>query len=387
MNSEISPLPTLFTPLTLRGVTLPNRVVVSPMCQYNSEDGSPLDFHLVHLGQYALGGAGLIMTEETSVEAEGRKTHHCAGLYKHEHVLAYRRINAFIHEQGALTGIQLGHAGRKASGRSPWDGYRSLNEADEEAGLRPWPTIAPSSEAHSADSAIPHALTLEGIQDVLDRWRQAAVYALEADYDVLEIHTAHGYLLHQFLSPWANKRRDAYGGDLEGRMRLCLEVIETVRKVWPADKPLFLRLSAMDGDTDGWSFNDTLELSKAAHDRGVDVITPSSGGIKGPTASSVVPRLPGYHVNYAEKIKKETGIATLAVGLITEPEHAESILLNSQADLIGLARELLWNPYWTVHAAKKLGMDSYFDLLPQRYSWWLKRRETIQEMARTAAPI
>ncbi len=371
----------LFSPVTFRSVTARNRIMVSPMCQYASVDGGPTDFHLVHLGQFALGGAGIVFCEETSVEEIGRKTHQCAGLYSDAHVVAYRRVNQFLKRHGAVTGIQLGHAGRKGSSREPWDGFESLNSADAAAGRGPWRTVSASAIASHPQAPAPHALDRGDIAHLIQAWRSAALLAAEADYDIVEVHAAHGYLLHQFLSPLANRRDDAYGGGLEGRMRLCLEVVEAVRQVWPEDRPVFARISATDGDGSGWDMNDTLILAKALKDRGVDCITPSSGGIKGPTAVSVVPRMPGYHVPYAQRIRQATAIPTIAVGLITKASHAEEILQSGHADVIALARELLWDPYWPVHAARELGQEGYLGLLPDSYGWWLERREEIRKLA------
>lgn len=374
--------PLLFTPITFKGVIARNRVMVSPMCQYSSVDGAPTDFHLVHLGQFALGGAGIVFCEETSVQEIGRKTHHCAGLYTPGHACAYRRINAFLHAQGAVTGIQLGHAGGKASSRGPWDAFHPLSAEDATKGERNWTTVSSSPISLHPKRPAPVALDETDIGRLVEAWRHAALLAADADYDIVEVHAAHGYLLHQFLSPLINQRRDGYGGCLEGRMRLCLEVVEAVRAAWPADKPVFVRLSAADGEGSGWEMEDTLVLADALKQRGVDCITPSSGGIKGPTAVSVVPRLPGYHVAYARRIRHEVGIPTIAVGLITEAEHAEHILESGAADVVALARELLWNPYWPVHAAKALGSESFLRLIPSGYAWWLERREQIREATR-----
>jgi 2,4-dienoyl-CoA reductase-like NADH-dependent reductase (Old Yellow Enzyme family) len=369
--------PLLFTPIALGGLTARNRVVVSPMCQYSSDDGGPTDYHLVHLGQFAMGGAGIVFCEETSVEERGRKSHHCAGIYRDAHVPGYRRINDFIRAHGAIPAIQLGHGGRKGSGSPPWDGYRPLTAADAGHGNAPWQTVSASAIPASEQAPVPHALDRREISEVVASWREAAERALAAGYDLIEVHAAHGYLIHQFLSPLANRRDDAYGGDLEGRMRLCLEIVEAVRRVWPADRPLFLRVSAVDGASGGWSAADTVALARAAKARGVGVITTSSGGIAGPGTATPVPRVPGYHVPYAERVRREADVMTIAVGLITEARHAEEILREGQADLIALARELLWNPHWPAHAARELGVPDYLDLLPRGYAWWLKRREDI----------
>src|SRR5688572_4375302 len=378
--------PLLFTPIALRGLTARNRVVVSPMCQYASEHGGPTDYHLVHLGQFAMGGAGIVFCEETTVEARGRKSYHCAGIYDDSHVPQYRRINDFLRSHGAIPAMQLGHSGRKGSGCEPWRDYRPLTEEDAKRGNPPWQIVSSSAIAASDTAQVPHALERDEIRDVITHWREAAQRSLDAGYDIVEVHAAHGYLIHQFLSPLANKRTDAYGGDLQGRMRLCLEVVETVRDVWPQDRPVFMRVSAVDGLNSRWSVDDTVELVRAAKERGVDVVTTSSGGIHGPGTATLTPRKPGYHVPYAERVRKDAGVKTVAVGLITEPRHAEDILQRGQADMIALARELLWNPHWPAHAAKELGVANYLDLLPIGYSWWLRRREDIRAISTTSPP-
>ena len=381
-------LPLLFTPMTLGAITLRNRVVVSPMCQYASEhNGGPNDYHLVHLGQFAMGGAGLIFCEETAVEHRGKKSYHCAGIYDDKHLAAYRRINNFLRVHGAVPAIQLGHGGRKGSGRPPWDGYRQLTPDDALNGEAPWQTVSASDIPASAKDPAPHSLSLAEIQVCIVNWREAALRAAEAGYDVVEIHAAHGYLIHQFLSPLANKRVDAYGGDLKGRMRFCLEIIDAIRAVWPKDKPVFLRVSAVDGSGDAWTLDDTVALAHEAKARGIEVFTPSSGGIGGAGSATVVPRRPGYHVPLSTRVRKDAAIKTIAVGLITGAHQAEQILQDGAADLIGIAREFLWNPYWSVHAARELGVANYHDLLPRTYGWWLKRRDEILEVTRQATQV
>lgn len=386
--TESNAIPLLFSPLQLGGVTLRNRVVVSPMCQYASErDAGPSDYHLVHLGQFAMGGAGLIFCEETAVEDRGRKSYHCAGIYDDKHLAQYRRINDFIRQHGAVPGIQLGHGGRKGSGRPPWDGYRPLTLDDAARGETPWTTISSSEVAPGATATKPHELSLSEISEVVANWREAALRSADAGYDIVEIHGAHGYLIHQFLSPLVNKRTDAYGGSLDNRMRFCMGIVEAIRAVWPKDKPVFLRLSAVDGSGDAWTLEDTVHVTRAAKARGVEVVTPSSGGIGGAGSATLVPRAPGYHLPFSRRVRAEVAIKTLAVGMITEAKQAEQILQDGDADLIGIAREFLWNPYWTVHAARELGLANYHDLLPRTYAWWLKRRDEIREVTRTAKQI
>jgi 2,4-dienoyl-CoA reductase-like NADH-dependent reductase (Old Yellow Enzyme family) len=282
--------PLLFTPIQLRSVTARNRVVVSPMCQYSSEEGGPTDYHLVHLGKFAMGGAGIVFCEETSVEERGRKSHHCAGIYADRHIAQYRRINDFLRSQGAIPAIQIGHGGRKGSGCQPWTGYRPLNEDDAKRGEAPWQTVSSSALPASESAPLPHALETSEIRELVEHWREAALRAVDAGYDIIEIHAAHGYLVHQFLSPMANLRTDAYGGDLEGRMRLCLEIVEAVRTVWPQELPVFMRVSAVDGHNSRWSVDDTVALVREAQARGVDVVTTSSGGINGPGTATLESR-------------------------------------------------------------------------------------------------
>ena len=374
-------LPLLLQPVPLRGVFARNRIVVSPMCQYESCNGGPTDWHLVSLGKYAIGGAGIVFTEETAVEERGRKTYECAGIYSDDHVPAYRRITDFIRGQGALPAIQLGHAGRKASSDTPWNDFRPLDESDAARGLKPWVGVSSSAiAAPRAGSTTPTAMSIDDIRAMIALWREAAARSLDAGFDICEIHGAHGYLIHQFLSPLANLRNDGYGGDLQGRMRFALEIVEAVRAVWPQDKPLFFRCSATDGPSGHWSIDDTIVLARELRSRGVDAITCSSGGIAGPINTEIVPRVPGYHVPYAERVRREADIKSIAVGLITEARHAEQILNSGQADLIALARELLYNPHWPVHAAKELGIENYLDILPRGLSWWLKRREQVRRL-------
>src|ERR1043166_3158512 len=371
------PAPLLFSPLDLRGVRTRNRVVVSPMCQYSSEEGGPTDWHLVHLGKFAMGGAGIVFCEETAVEERARKTYGCAGIYDERHRPQYRRITDFLRSQGSIPAMQLGHSGRKAACGPPWTNFAPLTEEDAERGMPPWKGIAPSAIPARADGPTPIELGRDDIAAVIAAWREATLRTLDAGFDMVEVHGAHGYLIHQFLSPLANRRSDGYGGDLAGRMRFALEIVEAVRAAWPQDRPLSFRVSAVDGEGGAWNMNDTVTLAKELKARGVDIITCSSGGINGPLNMAIVPRTPGYQVPYSERVRKEAGIMTMAVGLITEPKHAEQVLQQGQADLIALARELMYNPNWPVHAGKELGFEGYLDLLPEAYAWWLKRREKI----------
>lgn len=382
MPSTTSQPSLLLSPYTVRGLTLRNRIVVSPMCQYASRDGEASDWHLVHLGKFAMGGAGLVFCEETAVEERGRKTYGCAGMYQDSHVSAARRINDFIHAAGSASGIQLGHAGRKASCGPPWTNFRPLSENDARDGMPPWRGVSASELAAKPGALVPKALDESQIRAMIQTWRIAAQRSVDAGYDVCEVHGAHGYLIHQFLSPLSNQRTDAWGGDLAGRMRLALEISEAVRQVWPQDKPVFFRVSAVDGDGGAWNMDDTVALARALRERGVDVVTCSSGGINGPLNMAVVPRVPGYQVPYAERVKREAGMASCAVGLITEPAQAEAILREGRADLIALARELMVDPNWPVRAARELDEPDYLGLLPKDYSWWLRRREDIRALGK-----
>ena len=371
-------LPLLLQPVSRRGIFARNRIVVSPMCQYHSMDGGPTDGHLVNLGKYAIGGAGIVFTEETAVEERGRKTYECAGIYSDDHVRAYRRITDFIRSQGALPAIQLGHAGRKASSDVPWKNFRPLDDSDAARGPKPWTGISASAIPDPRPgSSTPIAMSTSDIRDMIDVWRDAAVRSVDAGFDICEIHGAHGYLIHQFLSPLGNRRNDSYGGDLNGRMRFAFEITEAVRAVWPQDRPLFFRCSATDGPEGQWSVDDTIVLSRELLDRGVHVITCSSGGISGPINTAIVPRHPARTLfgSRASRSRDQD-----PVGLITEAHHAEQILRDGQADLIALARELLYNPHWPVHAARELGIENYLDVLPFALSWWLKRREEVRRL-------
>jgi 2,4-dienoyl-CoA reductase-like NADH-dependent reductase (Old Yellow Enzyme family) len=375
LRTPIEQRPLLFRPLTLRGLTLRNRIMLGPMSQYLAHEGNLTDWHLVHLGQFAIGGAAIVCSEETAVEARGRRTHHCAGMYTDDHVRGSRRVNAFIKDMGAAPAIQLGHSGRRGAVRAPWEGRKPLGPEDAAAGQPPWTTISSSLIAHSG-RAPPVALDAAGIKEEIEAWRQAAARSAEADFDIVEIHGAHGYLINQFLSPVANRRTDAYGGDLQGRMRFALELVEAVRSAWPADKPLFFRASVVDGKGGHWDIDDTVVLAKELKARGVDVIDCSCGGLEGTSSLSAVPRhVPGYNLVYSEHVRREAAMPTAVVGLITEPAQAEAVLQEGKADIVALAREMLCNPYWPVHAAKTLGLEDWLDVLPPNYAFRLYPRE------------
>ncbi|HET7434854.1 MAG TPA: NADH:flavin oxidoreductase/NADH oxidase [Thermoanaerobaculia bacterium] len=339
----------LFTPLTFRSVTFRNRIFVSPMCQYSSENGMPNDWHMVHLGTRAVGGAGLVMVEASGVSPEGRITDWDSGIWSEAHARAFAPIVTFIESQGAVAGIQLAHAGRKASTEVPWRGGRTILE-----GPHAWTPLAPSAIPFSESDPPPHALTLAEIDEVIEQFVRATEYARLAGFRVIELHAAHGYLLHEFLSPLVNQRTDEYGGSLENRMRFTLRVTERVRAAWPEELPLFVRISASDWAEGGWDLAQSIELSKRLRDLGVDLIDCSSGGAVRQQKIAVGP---GYQVPFARAIRAEANIATGAVGLITEAEQAEQIVRDGDADAVLLAREMLRDPYFPLHAAKTLGVD------------------------------
>jgi 2,4-dienoyl-CoA reductase-like NADH-dependent reductase (Old Yellow Enzyme family) len=338
----------LFSPLTIKKITLKNRIAISPMCQYSAIDGFANDWHLVHLGSRATGGAGLIIQEATAVSPEARISPSDLGIWKDEHIEKLKQINAFIVSQNSIPGIQLAHAGRKASVSSPWLGNKKLDFT--QGG---WQTVAPSAiPYHDNEPFLPEALDKNGIQKVISDFKSATKRVVEAGYQVLEIHAAHGYLLHQFLSPLTNARTDEYGGSFENRIRFTLEIVEAVQTEWPSDLPLIVRISATDWAENGWNPEESVQLSKILKEKGVDLIDVSSGGL---VSHQKITLGPGYQVPFAEKVKQEANIATGAVGLITEAQQAEEILNKNQADLILFARESLRNPNLPLDFAKELG--------------------------------
>ena len=349
----------LFSPLQIKDITFRNRIAVSPMCQYSSEDGFTNDWHLVHLGSRAVGGAGLVLVEATAVSPEGRITPDDVGIWKEEHVAGLRRIASFLEAEGAVPGVQLAHAGRKASHTSPWKGGHAISP-NEEIG---WQTVAPSALSFTPDEPAPTALDEAGVRKVVEDFRMAAQRALVAGFKVIEIHAAHGYLLHSFYSPLSNHRTDAYGGSFENRIRLLLEVTAAVQEVWPQNHPLFVRISATDWTEDGWTGDDSVELGKILKAKGVDLIDCSSGGN---VPNAKIPVGPLYQTPFAEKVKKEAGIRTAAVGMITTAAEAEAIIAEGKADLVLLAREMLRDPYFPLHAAYELGADVAWPVQYQR---------------------
>lgn len=339
----------LFEPLQIRDITLKNRIVVSPMCEYSSIDGFANDWHLVHLGSRAIGGAGLVITEATAVSPEGRITPDDLGIWKDEHIDFLKRITTFITQHGAVPGMQLAHAGRKASHTSPWKGNKPL-QTNEGA----WTTLAPSAIGFKESDPLPKAMSTSDIQQLVNDFKTAASKALKAGFKLIEIHAAHGYLINEFLSPLSNHREDEYGGSFENRARVLFEIVDAVREVLGESLPLFVRISASEWIDGGWTIDDSVRLAKMLKEKTVDLIDCSSGGNSSHQKIDVKPL---YQVPFAEKIKHATNILTGAVGLITTAHEAESILQNNEADLIILARQMLRDPYFPLHAAKELGVD------------------------------
>ena len=334
----------LFEPLQLRGLTLSNRIIVSPMCEYSSDDGFANDWHVVHLGSRAVGGAALVLTEATAVTPDGRISPQDLGIWSDAHVEMLSRITRFIRSQKRASGMQLAHAGRKASTHRPWEGSGAV-----EAGG--WIPVAPTSQPFAPAYPVPHALSVDEIHAITQAFAAAAMRALAAGFDVVEVHAAHGYLLHEFLSPLSNTRDDEYGGSFDNRIRFCLEVVDAIRAVWPDRLPLFVRISASDWVAGGWDVEQSVELARRLESRGVDLIDCSSGGN---VAAAKIPVGPGYQVPFAERIRRETGMATGAVGLITDASQANAIVAEERADCVLLARELLRDPYWPLRAAREL---------------------------------
>jgi 2,4-dienoyl-CoA reductase-like NADH-dependent reductase (Old Yellow Enzyme family) len=379
----------LFSPYTLRGVTFPNRIVVAPMQMYKAgPDGMATDWHFQHLAKFATGGAGTVMTEALIVDPVGRNTYGDLGIWSDGHVAPLQRIAAFLQSQGSLAAAQLHHAGPKSSRQRPWEGLGPLGDAEAARGEAPWQPVSASAGRSVAGWHQPRAMTTDEIKRLVEDYGHGARRAATAGFDVLDIHAAHGYLIHSFLSPVANARNDAYGGAIEGRMRFALEVAEAVRANWPAQKPLFFRLSCvdwrkdLDDRKDGWTIEDSFVLSRALQARGVDLIDCSSGGIRAENSimDFVKTRTKlkrGHQVPYAEAIRAAVGIPTMAVGVILDGPQAEAILQAGQADLIAVGREMLTDPHWALHAAQALGVDPGWDRWPPSYGWWLELRERI----------
>ena len=355
----------LFEKYELRGIEFRNRIWVSPMCQYSSEDGMPTDWHLVHLGRRAVGGAGLVIMEATAVSPEGRISPSDAGIWSDAHAESYRRITKFIKEHGAVAGIQLAHAGRKASTAEPWNGGKLVDE-----GYGGWETVAPSAEAFADDYPVPVAMTREDIEKATGDFVAAARRAVAAGFELIEIHAAHGYLFHEFLSPLSNKRTDEYGGSLENRMRFPLDVARKVRAAVPENLPVIVRISATDWTDGGWDLEQSIEFCRRLKEIGIDLIDVSTGGN---VLSAKIPVAPGYQVPFAAEIRRQAEIPTGAVGMITDAAQAEEILQNGQADAILIAREFLRDPYFPFTAAKELGAN--IDYVPKQYGRAIEIRE------------
>lgn len=372
----------LFDPLRIRDVTIPNRVMISPMCQYSAAaDGFATDWHLAHYGRLAMGGAGLVMTEATSIVPQGRLSYGDLGIWSDDHVPGLARIAAFLKSEGSVPAIQIAHAGRKACTQRPWHGNGPLGQTDiDERGETQWSlesvTVEPAGEGHIA----PRELGVDDIANLLNDWAGAARRAREAGFEVVEIHGAHGYLIHSFLSPLSNMRTDVYGGGLEGRMRFALETARAVRSEWPAQLPLFFRISAVDAAKEAWSIDDSVTLATALKAEGVDLIDCSSGGIGGDY--SVIPRGPGFQVSFADHVKHNADMPTAAVGLITDAQQAEDILAAGHADLVAVGREALFNPNWPLHARLALLPERRFADWPAQSGWWLQRRKLGQQPRR-----
>lgn len=367
--------PLLFSPIKIRNLELRNRIVLAPMLTYSANNGHISDWHLAHLGKYAVGGVGLVFMESTKVDPRGCTTPRDPGLWKDEFIEPLKKVTAFIKQYGAAAGIQLGHSGRKARNSLPWEGRDALHQAPslDPDFCKTWEIIGPSAISHYPDGPVPREMTLTDIQGQIDLWGNAARRAHEAGFDVLEIHGAHGYLIHQFLSSTANQRTDQYGGSPENRRRFAIEVASRVRQVWPADKPLFFRVSSV--DESGLTIDDTIELCRALKQVGVDVIDCSSGGMTGASIVSHSTKVGfGYQVPYAQAIREHAGIMTMAVGLIIHADQAEAILQQGQADLVAVGRELLHNPNWVLDAATKLGVANRYQTVPANYGYWLEKR-------------
>ena len=379
----------LFSKLKIRGVEFPNRLVLSPLCMYSAKDGIANEWHFSHLSTFARARIGCIFAEATAVREEGKITPYCLGLWNENQKNAFKPIVNFIKKMGSVPAFQLAHAGRKASAKEPWKGGLPLDKEDEKKGIYAWKTVAPSSIALAEGWQVPKALEKEEIDDLVLSYVKSAKLAIEAGFQVLEIHAAHGYLLHSFLSPISNKRNDEYGGTLEERAKILKDIAVEIRNNISDTVPLFCRISAVDGQKNGWELNDSISLSKILAEVGIDVIDCSSGGIAGrprfaanddgSLLKSNLDRGLGFQVPYSNEIKKNTTIKTMAVGVIVDPEQAENILIEEKADLIAMGRELMYNPFWLLHAGQVLGVDPNYNLWPEQYRWGVNRRSKIEK--------
>ena len=383
INDGKTARPMLFEPFTLRGLTLKNRLVVPPMVHYRCEPGHTCGtFHVVHLGRYALGGFGLVFVEVTAVEEVGLTNENDMGLWNDAQAESFKPLIAFMKRQGTAIGIQIGHGGRKSSSQSAMQGMGPLTEENIKAGAKVWQPVGPTSEPVAPGWLTPRALTTAECKAMPATWAGAARRAVAAGFDTIEVHTAHGYLLASFLSPVSNTRNDEYGGDRNGRMRLPLEIVEAVREEMPDSMPLFVRVSSVDGTVEGWNMDDTVVFARELKARGVDVVDCSSGGIAGAATAAQVTRSLGFQVPFAERVRKEAEIPTMAVGIILEAEQAESILQNGQADLIAVGRQSQFNPNIAQHWAHDLGLNTRFEDWSPEFGWWLEKRiRTLQGFA------
>jgi 2,4-dienoyl-CoA reductase-like NADH-dependent reductase (Old Yellow Enzyme family) len=372
--------PHLFQPLQIRGLELKNRVVISPMCQHSAvERGCAGAWHLVHLGKFALGGAGLVFAESTAVEPGARIGIRDLGLWSDEQIAPFKAIVDFVHQNGAAVGVQLAHAGRKAGSQALWEGGRALTMEQLQATGEPWRRIGPSAVAAGPEWSVPEALSLDAITDIRQMFVAATERADRAGFDALELHFGHGYLVASFLSPHSNRREDDYGGSRDHRMRLAIEIARDVRAAWPSEKPLFVRISAVDGTEDGWGLDDSVVLARALKAVGVDVIDCSSGGLSDETRNMNVPRGLGFQVPFSERIRREADVTTQSVGVILDGHQAEAILQEGRADLVAVGRQALYDPYWAHHAAHSLGYDLRFGDWPIQHGPWLAKRAPLME--------
>jgi 2,4-dienoyl-CoA reductase-like NADH-dependent reductase (Old Yellow Enzyme family) len=369
----------LFQRYTLRDLELRNRIVVSPMATYSAIDGFVTDWHVQHVGKLAAGGAGLVFVEQSSVNLQGRITHGCLGIWKDEHVAGLKKLTTLIRELGAASAIQIAHSGRKGSSQRPWEGGGPLGDADiADRGEGPWEICAPSSIPFDVDWPAPIEMSLDAINQVVEDYRAAFIRAREAGFDICELHCAHGYLMHSFLSPLGNQRTDEYGGDRAGRMKLPLRIAGIMREVWPDHLPCFVRVSSVDGVGVGWQLEDTIAYAKELKKLGIDMIDCSSGGFKLPAENNLVARTTGFQLPFSEAIREKADLPTMGVGLIRTGEQAAIALQDGRADLIALGRELLWNPNWPMQIATEYDEANGWKLMPPQYGWWLRRRKAQQ---------
>lgn len=369
----------LFQPYTLRDLVLRNRIVVSPMATYSAVDGFVTDWHVQHVGKLAAGGAGLVFVEQSSVNMQGRITYGCLGIWKDEHVAGLKKLTTLIRDLGAASAIQIAHSGRKGSSQRPWEGGGPLGDEDIAArGEGPWEACAPSPKAFDDNWPTPTEMSLDAIEQVVEDYRAAFIRAREAGFDVCELHCAHGYLMHSFLSPLGNQRTDEYGGDRAGRMKLPLRIAAIMREEWPDQLPCMVRVSSVDGVGIGWQIEDSVAYAIELKKLGIDMIDCSSGGFKLPAENSLVARTTGFQLPFSEKIRQESGLPTMGVGLIRTGEQAAIALQDGRADLVALGRELLWNPNWPMQIATEHDEANGWKLMPPQYGWWLRRRKAQQ---------